>query len=146
MVEIAIVLAAFVQSGLKVDDETRRRYAEDIAFAAPTLEVAIAEVVTIKAEAEQDTTRIERCDYRKGEADNGRAASTFQLHPERWQGHSFAEVCGDNRLAAKLAADFLWSLRKSAGSWRAAFRRYVGVSRQDDPRLRGRDREFERLL
>jgi hypothetical protein len=145
-VAVALVLAAFTQSGLKVDDATRLRYAEDVARAAPTLEVAIAEVVTIKAEAETDPTRIERCDYRKWEGDNGRAVGLFQLHPERLQGHSHDEVCADNGLAAQLAADFLLKLRNETGSWRATFRRYVGVSRQDDPHLRGRDKEFERLL
>lgn len=146
MIDAAIFAIALESAKLKVDDATRLRYAADIAATAPDLETGIAMVSTIKAEAEMDPTRIERCAYRGGEGDHGRASGLYQLHPERLQGHSKAEVCADNRLASKLAADFLSYLRRVTGSWSTAFIRFVGGRTRRCAELRGRDVMFFTLL
>lgn len=146
MIEAAVFAVAIRSTKLKVDDDTLTRYATDIAMTAPDLETGLAMVSTIKAEAEQDPTRIERCKYKPGEADHGRATGLYQLHPERLQGHTQAEVCADNRLASKLAADFLSELRHKAGSWATAFVRFVGCRTRACNELRGRDVTFFKLL
>jgi hypothetical protein len=146
MIDAAIIAIAIESTKLKVDEPTRLRYAADIAATAPDLETGIAMVATIKAEAEADPTRFERCICRGAECDHGRASSIYQLHPERMQGHEKAEVCADNRLASKLAADFLSHLRRVTGSWAAAFTRFVGCRTRACAELRGRDVQFFRLL
>ena len=141
----ALTLAAIMSLPVAahIDAADAQRYANDIALAAgDDVEVAMALVATANAESDFDK-RVETC---RRTGDNGAAVSQYQLHRNWWGGHSRAELCGSNALATALAGNALRTLRRMAGSWRAAFRRYVGCNTQSDPHLRKRAQTFERLM
>jgi hypothetical protein len=137
-----IVVAAIVSLGPRASGESIDQYAADIAEASQgELELALAMVATQDAES---TWRrdIETC---KVLGDGGAAATAWQLHKHWRGGHSRAEVCASNRLAASLAAGALIALSHRTGGLRGAMRAYVGC-RPGDPRSARRIRTFERLV
>lgn len=135
----------------RIDHDLAARYADDIAVAADgDVEMALALVVTQRAESDFRED-VEHCHCKKGECDAGpdgkaTAFSGFQLHAMWLRGHTARDVCASNRLAASLAAQALRELKAKRGTWRSAFRAYVGANSESDERLRDRGKQFEQLL
>lgn len=157
MIPVGVVLAAILHAAPALPIEARTRYAEDIADAVDDVETGLALVATASVES-GFREKIERCECAKWECDGGAAFGIFQLH-EHWLRERNAEgklirytardVCGSNRLAARLAANVIVTLRglTSGGSMRMdlVFARYVGA-RPDDDRVMARWSLFETLM
>lgn len=149
MIDALLVATMISTLAPSIAPDLRDRYAADIVAAVGDdehpVEFAAALVATAKAEGEF-YPRWERCEYRGAEGDNGRAVSLYQLHVQHWQNHRREEICADNRLATRLAADLLLQLKRRFGSWHSAFRAYVGVHTETDPNLKNRGHNFDRLV
>ena len=123
---IPVLAAAIRFASPDVPLERATRYATDYAAVASDIDEGFALVSTARVEGVFDP-RVETC-ARTG--DHGRSVSMFQLRRHWWGGHTRAEVCRSNRLAAWLALRAL----RAMGFERApdeAFRRYVGCSARD---------------
>lgn len=140
MISPAAAALAIHLAAPSLDDARVQRYAEDIASVSADLDEAFALVATAKIESGFDP-KVETC-VRTG--DLGRSVSLFQLQTHWRDGHSRAEVCSSNRLAAWLALRALRSLGFTSDSWWPAFRAYVGCAGQD-ARVVLRAKFFERL-
>jgi hypothetical protein len=144
----ALILAAILTLAPALPSETAQRYANDIALAAEgDLEMAAALVATAEAES-HFRAAIERCECQAWECDRGengkvRALGIFQIQYYWWAKHDAEEICGDNSLAAILAAKELSYLQKRYG-WIRALRYHVGGKATDEQVL-PRIRRFEQL-
>lgn len=146
MIDVLLVSAMIVRLSPAIAPELRDRYAADIVAAVADsdrpVELAAALVATQSAESDWRES-VETC---RITGDGGAAISAFQMHAH-WLGTSTRkEVCSSNAVAASLAARALTTLHKRAGSWRKAFRLYVGCSTEGDVRLRNRGKHFETLV
>lgn len=151
----ALILAAILRVIPSMPTDTARSYADDIAAAVDgadqPVELAMSMVATAYTET-QMAPRLARCACKPFECDGRdartgafRALSIYQLH-KQWRGSwRDAEVCADNRLASKLAAKALVTLRKRHGTIRKAMRWYVGCS-ATDRRVTARLKTYETLI
>lgn len=146
MIDALIVSAMIVRLSPTIDATLRDRYAADIVSAVGEsdrpVELAAALVATQAAESDWRES-VETC---RVTGDGGAAISAFQFHSHWFGRSSRKELCSSNALAAGTAASILTTLRKRAGSWRRAFRMYVGCATESDPKLRGRGKHFETLV
>jgi hypothetical protein len=140
LVQTAVVALAIRIAAPGTPDPLVQRYAADYAAVSQNLDEALALVATARVEGAFDP-RVEDC---RRTGDHGRAISEFQLQRYWWAGHSRREICGSNRLAARLALRALKRLGFCRGSWWPAFRAYVGC-RASDARVTYRARLFGRL-
>ena len=151
MIPAALVAGWIALAAPWVSGGTRARYAADIAAAAPSETIAKAMVATAITESDFRPA-IERCECKAGECDPDasgipRAVGLFQLHRYHYRGHSPAEICRSNRLAAELAAHALMGLVARTGGVEEALRVYVGVSvRRGDRRVKRRLDLFALLM
>lgn len=149
MIDVGLVAIMISTLSPTIDANLRDRYAGDIvaavADADEPVELAAALVATAKAEGEF-SERIERCQYKGSEADNGRALGLWQIHRQWWGKFSRSDICTSNAVSASLAARALIELHRRCHSWHSTFRAFVGVNTETDPRLRGRGHNFDRLV
>lgn len=157
MIPVGVVLAAILHVAPSLPVEARTRYAEDIAAAVDDVETGLALVATASIES-GFRSKIERCECAKWECDGGAAFGLYQLHQHwlRERGadgklvkYTAMEVCRSNRLATRLAAQAIVTIRGQiqGGSLRMdlVFARYVGT-RLDDDRVMSRLALFETLM
>lgn len=134
--------------------ETATRYATDIEAATDAdLELGMALVVTMHAEARRAPEEIEHCVYKPWEGDRDakgkpRALGLYQLHSYWWDGHTRDEICGSHALQSKLAAkEMRHHLMMTGGNYARALRRHVGIGIDPkDPRVVNRPPNFYRVL
>lgn len=139
---LQLVTAAIISLAPQLPPETVERYAADIESAAQgELDLALSLVATQDAESSWRSD-VETC---KVLGDGGAAATAWQLHKHWYSGHTRAEVCASNTLAASLAASALIALSHRTGGLRGALRSYIGC-RPGDPRSVKRLRTYDRLL
>lgn len=147
---MSVITYAFIVSALltlspilRKDVPRAERYAADIYTAAQgDIDLALALVVTAEGES-RFRSGVETC---REVGDRGKAVSMYQLHRDSgsWGGSSRTELCNDNALATKRAAEWLIMLRLNTGGWRGAIRAYIGCD-MGDPRAQRRIRNFRRL-
>jgi hypothetical protein len=138
---LALAIVTATPAGASLSHDQAARYSADIAAVAEDVEEAIA--LSIVANYESDwRASVASCEVT---GDDGRAVSIYQLHAHHLHGHSREDVCKDNRLATRLAAQVLGQLHRAIGTWRDTFARYVGTWRRYDPRVVKRDALFQRL-
>lgn len=145
MITPAFVLSALLALSpiLRRDPVRAERYAADIVAASQgDVDLALALVVT----AEGESTFIESRETCKTTGDRGKAITLYQLHKDfgAWGNSTREELCNDNALATRRAAEWLIRLRLSTGGWRGAIRAYIGAD-MGDSRVQRRVRNFRRL-
>jgi hypothetical protein len=145
----ALILIAILALAPALPPETAERYADDIALAADgDFDMAAALIATAEAESNFRST-IERCECQPWECDRDgggaiHAVGLFQIQHYWWANHDSEEICGDNTLAALLAAKELNYLQKRFG-WARALRYHIG-GKATDEQVRPRLRRFEQLI
>jgi hypothetical protein len=152
LVEIFATAILTLAPSMQVDTATR--YATDIENAVDAdLELGMALVVTMNAEATARPEDIEHCIYKAWEGDRDakgkpRALGLYQLHYYWWDGHSRDEICASNTLATTLAAKEMRNhIGVTRGNWHRALRRHVGYDIDPkDPRVINRPKNFDRVL
>ena len=142
---ISYILAALLSLSpvLRKDVPRAERYAADIVAAAQgDVDLALTLVVTAEGES-RFRTAVETC---REVGDGGNSVTMYQLNrwSGSWNGSTQAQLCADNTLATKRAAEWLIMLRLNTGGWRGAIRAYIGCD-MGDPRVQRRVRNFRRL-
>jgi hypothetical protein len=154
MTLVELFTTAILTLAPNMQQETATRYATDVENAVDTdIELGIALVVTMNAEATARPEDIERCVYKPWEGDRDargkpRALGLYQLHFYWWEGHSAEEICASNTLATILAAREMRIHRAATrGNMHRALRRHVGYNIDPkDRRVINRPKNYDRLL
>jgi hypothetical protein len=154
MTLVELFTAAILTLAPSMQPATATRYATDIENAVDAeLELGMALVVTMNAEAKARPEEIERCIYKPWEGDRDargkpRALGLYQLHHYWWDGFSPEEICGSHTLQAILAAkEMRHHLTMTRGNMHRALRRHVGIGIDPkDPRVVNRPRNYDRVV
>ncbi len=120
----ALVLAAILSLAPALPMATAGRYADDIIAACGDEADLCWALVATQHEESRWRLEVETCAVT---GDGGAAVTAWQLHKHWRGGYSQAEVCGDNRLAASLAAAALIALEHRTGGMTGALRAYMGA-------------------
>jgi hypothetical protein len=151
---VELFTAAILTLAPNMQNETATRYATDIENAVDAeLELGLALVVTMNAEATARPEEIEHCIYKPWEGDRDakgkpRALGLYQLHYYWWNGYSPDEICASHTLQSILAAKEMRNhLGVTRGNMHRALRRHVGYNIDPkDRRVVNRPKNYDRLL